>query len=181
MSQKYKLSKKVVQVKEQVWLCFQRRSPELNQVPLLVIDARFNWKKAGNSLIFYSFKPFIIWNFAITKRFFRGTYFIKVFLLLLFFSETALLFILNFYHALKSCLIMEFTHHIRLDIIISLWLSLSLKLWIWYRRENKVEKFYNHDGQKIGFYKKVHIKRYRLGKNKDILLMLCIARNEKKI
>lgn len=137
--------------------------------------------KAGNSLIFYSFKPFIIWNFAITKRFFRGTYFIKVFLLLLFFSETALLFILNFYHALKSCLIMEFTNHIRLDIIISLWLSLSLKLWIWYRRENKVEKFYNHDGQKIGFYKKVHIKRYRLGKNKDILLVLCIAWNEKKI
>ena len=38
-------------------------------------------------------------------------------------------------------------------------------------------KVLNH-GKQFGFYKKVHIKTYRLSKEKDILVTHCIARNE---
>ena len=41
-----------------------------------------------------------------------------------------------------------------------------------------MEKYYYHDGEELGFYKKVHIKTYRLSNKKGILEMLCIARKE---
>ena len=31
-------------------------------------------------------------------------------------------------------------------------------MWIWYRCQNRIENYYHHDGEQLGFYKKVHIK-----------------------
>ena len=49
--------------------------------------------------------------------------------------------------------------HIKWDVIISSSLRLLLKVWIWYRCQNRIENYYQHDGEQLGFYKKVHIKR----------------------
>ena len=37
------------------------------------------------------------------------------------------------------------THHIKWDISIYSSLGLFLKVWIWYRYKNKIEKHYDHD------------------------------------
>ena len=52
------------------------------------------------------------------------------------------------------------------DIIISS--SLRLKVWIWYRCQNRRKKYYQHNGEQLGCYKKVYIKTHRLSKKKDI-------------
>ena len=45
-----------------------------------------------------------------------------------------------------------------------------LKVWIWYQYQNKIEKHYHHDQEKLlRFYKKVHIRTYRLSKKKGFL------------
>ena len=49
--------------------------------------------------------------------------------------------------------------HIKWDVIISSSLRLLLKVWIWYRFQNRKENYYHNDGEQLGFYKKVvHIK-----------------------
>ena len=48
-------------------------------------------------------------------------------------------------------------------------LGLLMKAWIWYRCQNKIENYYHHDGEQLGFYKKVHIKTQ--GKKKDVLVI----------
>ena len=35
---------------------------------------------------------------------------------------------------------------------------------------NKIEKYYHHDGEQLGFYKKVQIKTHRLSKKKHFLV-----------
>ena len=45
-----------------------------------------------------------------------------------------------------------------------------LKVWIWYQYQNKIEKHYHQDQEKLlRFYKKVHIRTYRLSKKKGFL------------
>ena len=57
-------------------------------------------------------------------------------------------------------------------LTISSSLRLLLKVWIWYRYQNKIEKHYHHDGeQKLSFYKQVYFKTSRLRKRNDILVM----------
>ena len=51
-----------------------------------------------------------------------------------------------------------FITYIKWDVIISTSLRLLLKVWIWYRCQNRIENYYHHDGEQLGFYKKVHIK-----------------------
>ena len=47
--------------------------------------------------------------------------------------------------------------HIKWDVIISSTLRLLLKVWIWYRCQNRIENYYQHNGEQLGFYKKVNI------------------------
>ena len=90
---------------------------------------------------FHPFKPFGIQNFAMENQFCRVTCFVKVFLL---------------FFALK-----QFYNVVHTSSQISL--RLLLKMWIWYRYENRIEKYYHQNWKTItlGFYKKVHIKSHR--------------------
>ena len=49
-----------------------------------------------------------------------------------------------------------FITHIKWDVIISSSLRLLLIEWIWYRCQNRIENYHHHDGEQLGFYKKVH-------------------------
>ena len=42
-------------------------------------------------------------------------------------------------------------------------------MWIWYRCQNRIENYYHHDEEELGFYKKVHIKTQR---KKDVFVIL---------
>ena len=35
-------------------------------------------------------------------------------------------------------------------------------MWIWYRCQNRIGKYYHNDGEQLCFYEKVHIKTHRL-------------------
>ena len=49
--------------------------------------------------------------------------------------------------------------------------------WFWYRCQNRIEKYYHHDGEQLTFYQKVlHIKTHRLRKE-ECFCNLCIAMN----
>ena len=48
--------------------------------------------------------------------------------------------------------------HIKWDVVISSSLRLLMKVWIWYRCQNRIEHYYHHDGEQLDFHKKVHIK-----------------------
>ena len=63
--------------------------------------------------------------------------------------------------------------HIKWDVIISSSLRLLLKMWIWYRCQNRIENYYLHDKEQLGFYKKVHSKH-----REKCSCNLYIARNE---
>ena len=79
--------------------------------------------------------------------------------------------ILEFYYPFKFCydgmvllcmnmLCQDFCYcyfitHIKWDVIISSSLRLLLKVWIWYRSQNRI---YHHHGEQLGFYKKINIK-----------------------
>ena len=96
-----------------------------------------------------------------TEWFCHVTYLAKVFLLS-FFSLKHDIFII------KSC----FITHIKWDVIISSSLRLLLKVWIWYRCQNRIENYYHYDGEQLGFAKKVHIKSQ--SKKKDILVIIIL-------
>ena len=50
-------------------------------------------------------------------------------------------------------------------------------MWIWYRCQNRIEKYYHHVGEQLTFYQKVlHIKTHRLRKE-ECFCNLCIAIN----
>ena len=58
--------------------------------------------------------------------------------------------------------------HIKWDVIVSWSLRLSLKVWIWYKCQDRIGKCYHQDGEQLGFYKKVRINR--LSKKKNVLV-----------
>ena len=47
-----------------------------------------------------------------------------------------------------------------------------MKVWIWYICLNRIENYYHHDEEQLGFYKKVHIKTQSMSKTKDVLAIL---------
>ena len=49
--------------------------------------------------------------------------------------------------------------HIKWDVIISSLLRLLLKVWIWWRCQNRIKNYCQHNGEQLSFYKRVHIKR----------------------
>ena len=61
----------------------------------------------------------------------------------------------------KSC----FITHIKWDVTISS--SLRLLLKIWYRCQTRIENYYHHDEEQLGFYKKAHMKTQ--SKQQDVL------------
>ena len=67
-----------------------------------------------------------------------------------------------------------FITHIKWDIIISASLTSLLKVWIWYRCENRTEHYYHHDGEQLGFYKKSTYQNTE----QDVIVNFFIARNE---
>ena len=112
-----------------------------------------------------------------TEWFYHVTCFAKVSLLL--FSFWNMIFLLY-----KSCNIKvdtfyrkEVIAHIKWDVIISSSLRLLLKVWIWYRCQNRIENYYQHDGEQLGFYKKVHIKTQ--SKKKDVLVIFILLQETK--
>ena len=62
--------------------------------------------------------------------------------------------------------------HIKWDVVISSSLRLLMKVWIWYRCQNRIENYYHHDEEQLGFYKKVHIKTQSMSKKKNVLVIL---------
>ena len=50
---------------------------------------------------------------------------------------------------------------------------------IQYRRQNRIEKYYHHDGEQFGFYKQVHIKTHKLSKKKDVLVTFALQETKK--
>ena len=46
--------------------------------------------------------------------------------------------------------------HIKWDIVISSSLRLLMKVWIWYRYQNRIGNYYHQDEKQLGFYKNVH-------------------------
>ena len=94
--------------------------------------------------MFYAFKPFSILKFPITKRFFS--------VIVLSLKKFHVIFIM------KKKIIMKFTP-IKYDITVSPFLRLFLRVWIWYRHKNKIEKHYHHDQeQQLSFSKEAHFK-----------------------
>ena len=62
--------------------------------------------------------------------------------------------------------------HIKWDAVISSSLRLLMKVWIWYRCQNRIENYYHQDEEQLGFYKKVHIKTQSMSKKKNVLVIL---------
>ena len=104
------------------------------------------------------FYPFILvsWvflNFVITKWFCRETCFVKVFLL----SKS--------YNVVQtSSEMLSFLHR---------W-KILLKVWVWYRCQKWIERYYHHAGEQLTFYQKVPVKTHSLRKG-ECFCNLCIA------
>ena len=47
-----------------------------------------------------------------------------------------------------------------------------MKVQIWYRCQNRIENYYDDDGEQLEFYKKVHIKTQ--SKKKDVLVIFTL-------
>ena len=58
------------------------------------------------------------------------------------------------------------------SFIISASLRLLLSVWIWYRQQNRIENCHHHHVEKLGFYKKLHIKTH--SKEKAVLVMFIL-------
>ena len=43
-------------------------------------------------------------------------------------------------------------------------------MWIWYRCQNRIEKYYHYDVEQLGFYKKYQ-NTQKLSKKKDVLVI----------
>ena len=80
-----------------------------------------------------------------TEWFCYVTCFTKVFLLLFVYSLKHDIFIIKkLFHNMIT--------HIQWDVIISSSLRLLLNVWIWYRCQNRIENYYQHDGEQLSFY-----------------------------
>ena len=62
--------------------------------------------------------------------------------------------------------------HIKWDDVISSSLRLLIKVWIWYRCQNRIENCYHQDEEQLGFYEKGHIKTQSMNKKKNVLVIL---------
>ena len=51
-----------------------------------------------------------------------------------------------------------------------------MKVQIWYRCQNRIENYYDDDGEQLEFYKKVHIKTQCI--KKDVLVIFTLQENE---
>ena len=60
--------------------------------------------------------------------------------------------------------------YIKCDVISFSSLRLLLKVWIWYRCQNRIEKYYHYDIEQLGFYKKYQ-NTQKLSKKKDVLVI----------
>ena len=49
-----------------------------------------------------------------------------------------------------------------------------LKVWVWYRCQKWIERYYHHAGEQLTFYQKVHVKTHSLRKG-ECFCNLCIA------
>ena len=47
-----------------------------------------------------------------------------------------------------------------------------MKVWIWYRCQSRIENYYHHDEQQLGFYKQIDIKTQ--SKDKDVLVIFAL-------
>ena len=69
----------------------------------------------------------------------------------------------NYFYAKKVAL--QCSSNIKWDVIISPPLRPLEKVWVWYRCQNGIGKYFHHDGQQLTFYQKeLHIKTHRLRK-----------------
>ena len=51
-------------------------------------------------------------------------------------------------------------------------------MWVWCRCQNRIEKYYHDDGEKLTFYQKVlHIKTHRLRKEECFCICITINSN----
>ena len=107
-----------------------------------------NLRERGNSYFFYPFKPFSNLIICYDKVGFSWNLPCLRFSAIFFFSNIYFIYLSS-----ERFLIMQFTHYIKWDTNISLLIFL-LKLWIWYRYKNKIEKHNHIDGeQQLSFNK----------------------------
>ena len=107
-----------------------------------------NLREGGNSYFFYPFKSFSNLKICYDKIGFSWNLPCRSFSAIVFFSNSFML-----YFSSERFLIMQFTHYIKWDTNISLLIFL-LKVWIWYRYKNKIEKHNHIDGeQQLSFNK----------------------------
>ena len=81
------------------------------------------------------------------ELFWYVTCFAKVFLLLFFFSQTWYFIIKELF---RNTYQVRYCHFFIIEIVV--------KVWIWYRCQNRIENDYHHDGDQLAFYKNVLIK-----------------------
>ena len=62
--------------------------------------------------------------------------------------------------------------HIKWNVVISSSLRLLMKVWIWCRCQNRIENYYHHDREQLGFYEKEYIKTQ--SKKKDVLVIFAL-------
>ena len=66
----------------------------------------------------------------------------------------------------------------QVSCFISPLMRLVLTMWVWYRCQNRIEKYYHHDGEQLTFYQKVlHIKTHRLREECRCNLWIAINSN----
>ena len=103
-------------------------------------------------MIFFPFKPFGILNFAIAKWFCHVIFFNK-FYLCCFFSRTNMIF----NH--KKVLTWKSQHFYHKEVIMLSFLHRPYYCWkCEFEIDARIENYNHHDGEKLLFYKKVHVK-----------------------
>ena len=101
--------------------------------------------------IYYLFKPFKYPKFCYDEKILLCSMFCQSFYYCFFFLSNMI------FLSLKSC----FITHIKWDVIISSSLRLLLKVWIWYRCQNRIENHYQRDWEQLNrFYKKTQFAIY---------------------
>ena len=124
-------------------LYFQR-SPERKPVRLSAINTRFTWNKSFSVAKISSTSVreiipefFYPWRYGFVVWHVQDVFIIKKLLNNVKFKWDV----------------------IKWDVIISASLGLLAKVWVWYRCQNRIEKYYYHDGEQVSFYQEVlHIK-----------------------
>ena len=66
------------------------------------------------------------------------------------------------------------SYRIKWDVIICLSFKMLVKVWIWYRCQNRLKKHYYHDGGQLAFHKNVNFKTRRLSKKEDVFVIFVL-------